>query len=59
MGTTAVDRHLKVKDSNKDVGLTKNYCITFTMQKIYSIHKLILEIQQILVSDELTNHAHF
>ena len=30
------------------VGLTKNYCITVTMQKIGSIHTLLLKIQQIL-----------
>ena len=44
--TTEVDWHLKVKDIEYDVGLTKNYCITVCMQKINSIHTLI---QQILV----------
>ena len=34
---------LKVKGTEKDVGLTKNYCITTSMQKISSIHKLILK----------------
>ena len=33
---------LKVKET-EDVGLTKNYCITTSMQKISSIHKLILK----------------
>ena len=54
--TTAVEWHLKVKDKKCDVGLTKNYCITVSMQKISSIHKLI---QQILGSHELNDHAHF
>ena len=46
--TTAVDWHLKVKN--------KSYCITDSMQKISSIHKLI---QQILGSHELNDHIHF
>ena len=54
--TTTVAWHLKVEDKNCDVGLTKNYCITVSMQKISSIHKLI---QQILGSHELNDHAHF
>ena len=41
--TTAVDWHLKVKDKEYGVGLTKNYCITVSMQKISSIHTLILK----------------
>ena len=45
--TTAVDWHLKVKDKEYNVGLTKNYCITVSMQKISSIHTLVLKIQQI------------
>ena len=49
--TTAVDWHIKVKDKKCDIGLTKNYCITISMKKINSIHKLI---QQILVSHELS-----
>ena len=44
--TTPIDWHLKVK----------NYCITISMQKISSIHKLI---QQIIGSHELHDHAHF
>ena len=51
--TTSVDWHLKVKDIEYNVGLTKNYCITVNMQKISSIHTLFLKIQQILVSREL------
>ena len=50
---TAVNWHLKVKDIEYNVGLTKNYCITVSMQKISSIHKLI---QQILGSHELNGH---
>ena len=47
---TAINWHLKVKDIEYNVGLTKSYCITVSMQKISSIHKLI---QQILRSHEL------
>ena len=36
--TIAVDWHLKVRDIDYNVGLTKNYCITVSMQKIRSIH---------------------
>ena len=46
--TTAVDEHLKVKDREYNVGLTKNYCITVIMLKISSIHEGILKIQLIL-----------
>ena len=53
---TAVNWHLKVKDIEYNVGLTKSYCITVSMQKISSIHKLI---QQILGSHELNGHAQF
>ena len=54
--TTAVDWHLKAKNKKCNVGLIKNYCITVSMQKINSIHKLI---QQILGSHELNEHDHF
>ena len=54
--TTSVDWHLKVKNKTCNVGLTKNYCIKVSMQKISSINKLI---QQILGSHELHDHAHF
>ena len=57
--TTAVDCHLKVKDIEYGVGPTKNYCTTVSMQKISSINKLILKIQQILGSHELNGHTHF
>ena len=53
---TAINWHLKVKDMEYNVGLTKIYCITVSMQKISSIHKLI---QQILESHELNDHVHF
>ena len=53
---TAVNWHLKVKDIKYNVGLTQNYCITVSMQKISSIHKLI---QQILGSHELNGHTQF
>ena len=53
---TAIYWHLKVKNREYNVGLINNYCITVSMQKISSIHKLI---QQILGSHELNDHAHF
>ena len=53
---TAVKWHLKVKDIQHNVGLTRSYCITVSMQKISSIHKLI---QQILGSHELNGHTQF
>ena len=53
---TAVDWHVKVKNNKCNVGLIKNYCITVSMQKISSIHKLI---QQILGSHELNDYTHF
>ena len=43
----------KSKISSKVSGLTKNYCITINMQKISSIHKIILEIHLILRSHDL------
>ena len=48
--SAAVECHLKVKDTDYDVGLTKTYCITVTMYKISSIHKLNLKMQQSRVS---------
>ena len=53
---TAVNWHLKVLDIECNVGLTKGYCITVSMQKIRSIHKII---QQILGSHELNGHTQF
>ena len=52
----AVNWHLKVKDIEYNVGLTKNYCITVSTQKTSLIHTLI---QQILRSYELNGHAQF
>ena len=57
--TTAGDWHLKVKDMEYDVSLTKNHCITVRMQKISSIYLLILKVQQILGLHELNGNAHF
>ena len=51
-----VNWYLKAKDMEYNVGLTKNYCITVSMQKISSIHKLI---QQILGPHKLNDHAQF
>ena len=59
MGLTskiAVNWHLKVKGIEYNFGLTKSYCISVSIQKIVSIHKLI---QQILGSHELNDHAQF
>ena len=56
--TTALNpRHLKGK--RYDIHLTKNYCITISIQKINWIHKFNLKIQQILGSHELKGHGHF
>ena len=51
---TAVNWHLKVKDTEYNVGLTKYYCITVSMEKSSSIHKLIW---QVLGSHELNGNA--
>ena len=53
---TAVNWHIKVEDTEYNVGLTKRYSITVSMQKIRSIHELI---QQILGSHELSGHTQF
>ena len=53
---TTINWNLKVTNIELNVGLTNNYCITATMQKVSSIHK---PIQQILGSHELNDHAHF
>ena len=42
--TTTVQVSFKVKDIDCDVGLTKNYHITVSMQEISSIYKLIQQI---------------
>ena len=56
----AADWHLKVKDIENNVGLTKviasHYCNTTSMKKTSSIHKLI---QEILGSHELNDHTFF
>ena len=57
--TTTVDSHLKIKNEEYNVGLTKNYCITVSMQKICTIHKLNLNMQQVLGYHELNDHTHF
>ena len=41
--STALDWHLKSKDTEYNIHLIKNYCIKVSMQKICSIHKLILK----------------
>ena len=56
--TTAVDWHLKGKKIEHDVGVTENFCITVSMQKISSTHNLILKIQQTLGSHELNGHVY-
>ena len=50
--TSIVDWHLKVKDIKYNVDLTTNYCITRSMQKVSSINKLVLKVQQIIESCE-------
>ena len=56
--TTAVDPQL-FKAKEYDINLTKNYCITISIKKISSIHKVIIKIQQILGSHELKSHGQF
>ena len=51
--TIAVDWHLKVRDTEYDVCLMKNYCITVTIKNIISIIKLILTIHHISGSHQL------
>ena len=55
-GKPAINWHLKVKNIEYNVGLTNNYCITVSMQKVSSIHKII---QEILGSHELNDYTHF
>ena len=50
-------QHLKVKE--KDLSLTKHYCITISIQKISSINKFIIDKQQTLGSHELKGQGHF
>ena len=47
-------RHLKVKELN--ISLTRNYCITISIQLISSIHIFILKIQKILESLKLKDY---
>ena len=54
--TAARDWHLKVKDTESDVGITKYYCITVNMLNISLIHKLTLKVQQILGFHELNGY---
>ena len=53
---TAINWHLKVKNIEYNVGLTNNYCITVSVQKVSWIHKLI---QQILGFHKLNDYTHF
>ena len=50
-----MDWHLKVKDIEHYVGLTKNYCLTVSIPTMSSIHMVILQIQQILGSHEVND----
>ena len=53
---TSINWHLKVKNIEYNVGLTNNYCITVSMQKVSWIHKLT---HQILWPHELNDYAYF
>ena len=57
--TTRVHWHFKLNDMEDNVSLIINYWIKVSMQRINSIHKLILKILQILGSHELNGHGHF
>ena len=59
ISTTEIDSHLKVKDTEYNVDLTKIYYIASSMQSINLIHKQILTVQQILGSHELHSCTHF
>lgn len=48
--TSTIASKIKVKETEKDIGLTKNYYIAITIQKISSIHKFLLKIKQTLGS---------
>ena len=50
-------RHLKAK--RYDISLTKNYCITISIQKISSVDKFMLKIQQILGFHKLKSNVIF
>ena len=52
----AVNWPVYVKDIEYNVGLSKSYCITVSIQKISTIHKLI---QQILGSHKLNGLIRF
>ena len=52
--TVAVNWHVKV-----EVGLTKNYSITTSLQQTRSIHQLILKIQHIIGSHEQNDCSNF
>ena len=58
--TTAVDWYLKVKNKKCNVGLTKNYSITVSMQKIRSIINLFSKFQGLMnyVTTPIFNQAH-
>ena len=56
---TAITWHLKVKNIEYNVGLTNNYCITVSMQKVSSIREEIKLIQEILECHELNDYTHF
>ena len=51
-------QHLKVKDKDQDISLTKNYCIIIIIQKNSSIHNFILKVQDIFGPHELKYQAH-
>ena len=53
-GTTTLDpQHLKVKDTEQEINLTKNSYINIRIQKNSSIHKLIFKTQQTIRSHKL------
>ena len=53
---TAINWHLKVKNTEYNVALTNTYCITVRMKKISVIHELI---QEVLGSHELNDYTQF
>ena len=55
--TTAVDPPTIIQSEVS--GLTKNYCITISMQKVSLIQQIILEIHLILEYHDLKGYTHF
>ena len=56
--TTVDPQNLKIKYIEEDIGLIRIYFITISMQKISSVHKVSLKIQQILGPHKLKGNTY-